>query len=178
MEKARTPFHPELKGWAFSVLEFSKTRWGASDSLEDYALAQVITRQSYIGRLCSPLPAGPLGLIDMSTQLLVEMSNLQLSSIKLQAFLAGRNKMAIGDGSAGNWEIVQFQFAALRERGVYQLSGLLRGLHGSDAIMPAEWLSGSLLVTLDQALPQILALPIQRGIERHFRIGPAAKPIR
>ncbi|MEK9911779.1 MAG: glycoside hydrolase/phage tail family protein, partial [Candidatus Puniceispirillum sp.] len=148
----------------------------ASDSLDDYALAQVITRQSYIGRLCSPLPAGPLGLIDMGTQLLVEMPNLQLSSIKLQAFLAGRNKMAIGDGSAGNWEIVQFQFAALRERGVYQLSGLLRGLHGSDGFMPAEWPSGSLLVTLDPAPPQISALPIKRGIERHFRIGPAAKP--
>ena len=110
----------------------------ASYSLDDYALAQVITRQSYIGRLCSPLPAGPLGLIDRGTQLLVEMPSLPLSSIKLEAFLAGQNKMAIGDGSAGNWEIVQFQFAALRQRGVYQLSGLLRGLHGSDAIMPDE----------------------------------------
>jgi hypothetical protein len=148
----------------------------ASYSLHDYALAQVITRQSYIGRLCSPLPAGPLGLIDRGTQLLVEMPNLPLSSIKLEAFLAGQNKMAIGDGSAGNWEIVQFQFAALRQRGVYQLSGLLRGLHGSDAIMPDEWPSGSLLVTLDQAPPQISVSPIKRGIERHFRIGPAAKP--
>jgi hypothetical protein len=148
----------------------------ASYSLDDYALAQVITRQSYIGRLCSPLPAGPLGLIDRGTQLLVEMPSLPLSSIKLEAFLAGQNKMAIGDGSAGNWEIVQFQFAALRQRGVYQLSGLLRGLHGSDAIMPDEWPSGSLLVTLDQAPPQLSVSPIKRGIERHFRIGPAAKP--
>ena len=82
MEKARTPFHPELKGWAFSVSEFSKTRWGASDSLDDYALAQVITRQSYIGRLCSSLPAGPLGLIDIGTQLLVEMPNLAIKLYK------------------------------------------------------------------------------------------------
>ena len=148
----------------------------ASYSLDDYALAQVITRQSYIGRLCSPLPAGPLGLIDRGTQLLVEMPSLPLSSIKLEAFLAGQNKMAIGDGSAGNWEIVQFQFAALRQRGVYQLSGMLRGLHGSDAIMPDEWPSDSLLVTLDQAPPQLSVSPIKRGIERHFRIGPAAKP--
>jgi hypothetical protein len=117
-----------------------------------------------------------LGLIDRGTQLLVEMPSLPLSSIKLEAFLAGQNKMAIGDGSAGNWEIVQFQFAALRQRGVYQLSGLLRGLHGSDTIMPDEWPSGSLLVTLDQAPPQLSVSPIKRGIERHFRIGPAAKP--
>jgi hypothetical protein len=53
----------------------------------------------------------------------------------------------------------------------------VRGLQGSDAFMPAEWPSGSLLVTLDLAPPQISALPIKRGIERHFRIGPAAKPL-
>ena len=38
---------------------------------------------------------------------------------KTWGFWAVRNKMAIGDGSAGNWEIVQFQFAALRQRRVY-----------------------------------------------------------
>ena len=98
------------------------------------------------------------------------------SQFLLEAFFAGQNKIAIGDGSAGNWKIVQFQFAALRQHGIYQLSGLLRGLHGSDAIMPAEWPSRSLLVTLDQAPPQISVSSIKRGIEHHFRIGPAAKP--
>ena len=41
--------------------------------------------------------------------------------------------------------------------------------------MPVEWPSGSLFVTLDQAPPQISVSPIKRGIERHFRIGPAVK---
>ena len=34
----------------------------------------------------------------------------------------------------------------------------------------------SLDVTIDQAPPQISVSPIKMGIERHFRIGPAAKP--
>ena len=53
----------------------------------------------------------------------------------------------------------------------------LRGQRGTDGIIPANWPVGSTVVFVDEALRQIPIAPSQRGVERVYRIGPAAKPV-
>ncbi len=60
---------------------------------------------------------------------------------------------------------------------VYRLSGLLRGQAGSRGLMPDTWHPGSRVVLLN-GVPGQIALPTAaRGIERHYRFGPAAQPM-
>jgi hypothetical protein len=83
--------------------------------------------------------------------------------------------MAIGDGSAGNWEVFQFAEAVIVAPDTYELSVRLRGQAGTDGLMPSEWPVGSTVVLMDQALTQI-DLPLSaRGLARYYRFGLAAR---
>ncbi|MDZ4134881.1 MAG: hypothetical protein U1D06_04695 [Paracoccaceae bacterium] len=83
--------------------------------------------------------------------------------------------MAIGDGSADNWEVFQFAKADLVAPQTYDLSRRLRGQAGTDGNMPQVWPTGSLVVLLDTG-PRQIELPLSaRGLARHYRIGAAAR---
>jgi hypothetical protein len=89
--------------------------------------------------------------------------------------LAGRNLAAIGDGSADNWELFQFASAQLVDLNTWDLSERLRGRFGSNALMPDAWPEGSRFVLLN-VLPKQLDLAMHhKGLERHYRIGPAKR---
>ena len=67
--------------------------------------------------------------------------------------------------------------AELVAPGEYRLGGFLRGQAGSDAVMPAVWPAGSRFVLLDGAVRQVPGRRAPaRGVERHYRIGPATRP--
>ena len=85
--------------------------------------------------------------------------------------------MAIGDGASDQWEILQFQNATPLSERVYNLSGLLRGQAGSHGLMPDTWPAGSRVVVLNSALKQVVLPTASRGIERHYRFGPANQPM-
>ncbi|MBY6161030.1 glycoside hydrolase/phage tail family protein [Mameliella alba] len=145
----------------------------AQDS--DYALNDVIARQSVIGLTETVLPAARPGMIDRGAGLDVRLASGTLQSISDAGLLSGANLMAIGDGSPGNWELFQFRDADLVSEGVWRLSHRLRGQAGSDGLMPEVWPVGSWVVLLDGAPAQIGLKALHRGLERHFRIGPAGK---
>ncbi|PID37124.1 MAG: host specificity protein [Rhodobacterales bacterium] len=117
------------------------------------------------------------GVFDRGAPLRVRMLNGALASASRADVLNGANLAAIGDGTPGNWEIIQFADAELVGEGVWEISTRLRGQLGSDAEMPEVWPAGSMLVMLDSRVKQIALASAARGTERHYRIGPASRPV-
>lgn len=141
----------------------------------DYALDQVIDRRAVIGVTEAPLAAAPMGRIDRGEPLAVRLTAGALSSVTEAGLLAGRNLMAIGDGTPGGWELMQFRDAVPAGDGVWLLSHRLRGQLGTDAGMPDVWPAGSNVVLIDGAPTQIGLTLAQRNLARHYRIGPTRR---
>ncbi|MCE8006590.1 glycoside hydrolase/phage tail family protein [Aestuariivita sp.] len=169
------PHAPHLavtaKPWPGSVALYS------SDLDADYWLTQVLTARSVIGVTQTPLAAACAGLWDDGAPLEVELISGTLENRPEAAVLNGANLAAIGDGTPGNWELFQFRDARLVGPNTYWLSRRLRGQLGSDAALPEIWPEGSWFVLLNGAPEQIDLSPTQRRIARHYRIGPAQRPL-
>jgi hypothetical protein len=105
----------------------------------------------------------------------VRLASGALQSITDTALLSGGNLMAIGDGTPDRWELFQFRDAQLVGPGLWRLSHRLRGQAGSDGVMPPVWPAGSVVVLLDGTPSQIALAAAQRGVERHYRVGPARR---
>ncbi|MGR3630551.1 MAG: baseplate multidomain protein megatron [Limimaricola soesokkakensis] len=130
-----------------------------------------------IGTTLTPLAAAPAGLWDRGPALRLRLAQGQLSGASRAAVLAGANLMAIGDGESDHWELLQFLRADPVEPGVFEISMRLRGQAGTDAVMPDIWPAGSRVVLLD-GVPRQVALPdAARGLTRHYRFGPARRPL-
>lgn len=162
-------------------LALSATPWpgtvavyqAAQDS--DYALNGVVAARSVVGLTETDLPAARSGVIDSGAPLEVRLASGSLQSVSDAALLGGGNLMAIGDGTPGNWELFQFRDAELISDGRWRLSHRLRGQLGSDALMPSSWPAGSWVVLLDGTPSQVALKSLHRGLERHYRIGPASQ---
>ncbi|WP_372572921.1 baseplate multidomain protein megatron [Ruegeria jejuensis] len=146
-----------------------------SSSDEDYELGEIIAAQSVIGRTETPLFRARPGLWDRGADLQVRLISGELESRGVEALLNGANLAAIGDGSSGRWELLQFSEAELIAPETYLLRNRLRGQLGSDALMPEVWPDGSVFVLLDRTVTQLGLSSSARRIARHFRIGPAAR---
>ena len=146
-------------------------------SAEDagYELNRLIAAPAVTGVTEGPLAAASPGLWDRGVPLRVKLSGGTLSSATALAVLNGGNAMAIGDGSSGNWEVIQFATAQLVAPDTYELSMRLRGQQGTDGVMPAVWPVGSTVVLLDLALTQIDLALSARGLARYYRIGGTAR---
>jgi hypothetical protein len=142
---------------------------------EGYSFDTLIATRSTVGVLETPLRAACPGIYDRGAGVSVRLTSGSLASASELALLNGANLAAIGDGSPENWELVQFQNAELVAEKTYALTQLLRGQLGSDAWQPQEWPAGSYFVLLDGRPEQIALQPSERGLERFFRIGPAAR---
>ncbi len=140
-----------------------------------YALEGLYQQPSVMGTTETVLPAGAVGLWQRRV-LRVAVSGGTLASATPEALLAGANTLAIGSGSAGGWEVIQFQ-TATPVAGGYLLTGLLRGQKGSWGDMPASWPVGSRVVLLDGTPRQLGLASAARGTERHFRFGAASVPM-
>ncbi len=96
------------------------------------------------GRLLAPLMAGPLGRWDEGAVLHIDMPGEVLASLPEGAALAGAGPVLVQNASG--WELIGYRDAALTGAGQYKLTGLLRGLQGSQ-ILDVE--AGALCVLLD-----------------------------
>ncbi|KUF11928.1 baseplate multidomain protein megatron [Pseudoponticoccus marisrubri] len=143
----------------------------------DYALNEIIAAESVVGVTETPLFAAPAGRIDRGAPLEVRLLDGALQSISDAGLLNGGNLMAIGDGSSDRWELFQFRDAAPLLDNRWLLSHRLRGQAGSDALMPEVWPAGSVVVLMNGAPTQIGLAAAQRRLARHYRIGPARRPI-
>jgi hypothetical protein len=148
--------------------------WSSSEDAA-YELNKLIIAPAVVGMTESPLNAARPGVWDRGQPLRVKLSAGTLSSATRLGVLNGANAMAIGDGSAGNWEIFQFANAQVVAPDTYELSDRLRGQQGTDGVMPKAWPIGSTVVLIDLSLIQI-DLPLSaRGLARYYRIGAASR---
>lgn len=145
---------------------------------DGYALLDVVEAPSALGESVSALPAGRIGLWQWGAGLRLRMvPGADLLSASALEVLNGANVLALGAGSTGPWEVLQYREARLVEPDLWELDGLLRGQAGSDAVMPDLWPVGSRAVLLDGVPRQIPLAEDARGLARHYRIGPAARGI-
>ncbi|GGF52733.1 Putative phage tail protein [Mameliella alba] len=162
-------------------LALSATPWPGSVAVydaaqdADYGLNGIVAARSVIGLTETDLPSARAGVSDNGAPLEVRLASGGLQSISDAALLGGGNLMAIGDGAPGNWELFQFRDAELISEGRWSLSHRLRGQVGSDGVMPTSWPAGSWVVLLDGTPSQIALKSLHRGLERHYRIGPASQ---
>jgi len=139
-----------------------------------YALDTLLPEAAVIGVTETDLPAAPPARWDRGPALRVRLVSGALEAADPAAVLAGANVAAISDGS-GEWEVIQFAGASLVAPDTWEIETRLRGQAGSDGLA-AAWAPGAWFVLLDGA-PRQIALPASaRGLERHYRTGPASVP--
>lgn len=122
-----------------------------SPETENYERRLVMTRPARLGRLTAPLTAGPAGRIDHANAIMVRMVHGGLSSVSMLALLNRANRVAVRSES-GAWEILSFCRADEVATGHWLLSGLLRGLYGTEDAMAAGAAENAPFVMLDEAV--------------------------
>jgi len=145
----------------------------SASSDEGYGLNTMIEQPATIAVTQTQLPRTPSALWDDVSVLRVQVYGGQLASATKSAVLNGANAIAIGTGASDDWEIAQFTTATLVAPDTYELSGFLRGQLGTDSVGPQVWPEGSYAVLLNSAVEQISLDMSQRGLERHYRVGPS-----
>ncbi|MFO1139522.1 MAG: glycoside hydrolase/phage tail family protein [Paracoccus sp. (in: a-proteobacteria)] len=149
--------------------------WTSMAAAGGYALNGTVAQPSVMGQTVTPLAAARAGTWDRGPALRIRVKGGTLESASPDALLSGANLLAIGDGSAEGWELLQFAEARLVSAGLWEISMRLRGQAGTDAFMPAVWPVGSTVVLLDGAAQQVDLAPSARNQLRYWRIGPATR---
>ncbi|MEL6809227.1 MAG: glycoside hydrolase/phage tail family protein, partial [Pseudomonadota bacterium] len=140
-----------------------------------FTLNSLVSARASIGFTKTALPRARSGLVDLGPTLEVEMIHGTLESTSDVALLNGANLVAIGDGSANNWELFQFRDAELIAPGRYLLSHRLRDQLGSDAVGPDVWPEESWVVVMNGVPSQIELARNLRRVAQTYRIGPARR---
>mgnify|MGYP002623292468 CR=1 FL=1 len=144
---------------------------------ETWRLDDILSRRSVKGQTLNDLAPATPGLWDRGPGLTVRLVDGALSSISDESLLAGGNTAILLADGGGDPEVLQFRDAELIGPETWSLSMRLRGQQGTDATMAAPWPAGSTIVLLDLSVTQ---LPEGQGYleaARHYRVGPASKPV-
>lgn len=144
----------------------------SSATTEGYSANAVIERPAATARLAAPLGAGISGRFDFSTDLFIDLDFGGLSSASKYAVLSGTNRIAVGTGN-GVFEIIGFLNAVEVSAGRWRLSGLLRGLSGTEDAMLAGAVIGSDAVVLNDAVTAIGLSAHHIGLARNYMIETA-----
>ncbi|PZO65279.1 MAG: hypothetical protein DI498_09560 [Paracoccus denitrificans] len=150
--------------------------WSSVNAEGGFDLNTTLPVRSVMGKTLTPLHFARAGAWDRGAPLRLRITEGQLNSATVTSVMAGANLLAIGDGSADRWELIQFKDATLVQPGVWEVELRLRGQAGTDAVMPDVWPAGSTVVLLDGAPKQVALPPDTRGQMRYWRIGPASRP--
>lgn len=149
----------------------------SSDVDANYDLNLIVPAPTPVGLTETVMPHACEGVIDRSDGLIVKMLSGQLESVSDEEFLAGANLCAIGDGTPDGWELFQFRDAQLIGENTYSLSHRLRGQAGTNSANNGAWPIGSIVARMDGTPLQIALAEAKRGLARHYRIGPGARPV-
>lgn len=126
---------------------------------------------SIVGETLTALPAGPLWRTDRRAVLEVRLRGGVLSSVSPEAALAGANALALL-GADGAVEIVTAAQVDLIGPQQFRLSGLIRGIGGSEAAAARTLPAGARVVVLDGAAVSLTADLADLGRIRRYRVGP------
>ncbi|MFN3671542.1 MAG: glycoside hydrolase/phage tail family protein [Bosea sp. (in: a-proteobacteria)] len=144
--------------------------WQA-DASGHFALLRTIEPPSIVGETLTELPPGPIWRSDRRAQLEIRLRGGILASVSPEAALAGANALALLDAQ-GVVEIVTAADVELIGPQRFRLSGLVRGLGGSESAAARKLPAGSRLVVLDGAAATLTDTLSDIGQARRYRIGP------
>lgn len=144
---------------------------------ESWRLDTSLSRRAVIGQTLGDLATATPGLWDRGPALSVRFPGAELSSLTEESLLAGGNTAVVMSADGGLPEVLQFRDAALTAPDTWSLSMRLRGQLGTDAITPEVWPAGSTVILLDLSLEQLPEAQGYLEAPRHYRIGPASKPV-
>lgn len=148
----------------------------ASPEEVGFALKGIATAAAAIGATLDDLPEGPAGRFDYGTRVRVAMEGRALSSVTPLQLFADQNAAAVQNAD-GEWEVLQFQTAALVAESTYELSGLLRAQGGTEFAMRPAVTAGSTFIVLDAALARIDLTAAEIRLPYHWRVGPGNRDI-
>ncbi len=123
------------------------TLWRSEDGASFTAVQRIATRAT-VGETVTVLAAGPLWRWDRNASVDVTLSRGTLESVTPESALNGANLIAIEVPGQG-WEILSYTTAILIAAGRWRLSGLLRGLAGSETFAAVAKPAGGRVVILD-----------------------------
>jgi len=148
--------------------------WRAAGEGSAPALLRVVDYPACLGRTLTALPPGPLWRRDRHARLDVTLRHAQgLAAVDETAALAGANLFALR-GADGTVEIVSAAGVELIGPDRWRLSGLLRGLAGSEEAAGRHLPAGGLIVRLDDgAVVPLVERLDEAGRAVSYRIGPA-----
>ena len=137
---------------------------------ETYELISTLAKPAVIGTTLDAVPPGqPNRWQRISFRVAVATGGLQ--SVEPLLALNGANLAAL-EFAPGQWEIMQFRDAVLTAPGEYRLSTLIRGLRGTDVLSTEEIAPGRRFVLLDDAVVSLPMREDERGLPRHYLVGP------
>jgi hypothetical protein len=141
-----------------------------------FTLHGLVDYPACLGTTLSVLPPGPVWRHDRRTQLDIALGRGgALAAIGEAALLAGGNLFAVV-APDGTVELFCAAAAVLTGAGTYRLSGLLRGLAGSEAAAGRPTPAGSPIVRLDDgAVVPLVDRLDEIGRAFRYRVGPAGR---
>lgn len=142
---------------------------------QNYILDNQISFPSVVGTTQNELPRRNPEIWATADKLIVRIPSGALESRTREDVLNGANLAALRGPAGGDWELFQFQKAELIGPQQYELSILIRGQLGTDAIMPDMHPSGSDFVLIDGNTVQPDLPMSARGLLRNYRIGPSSR---
>lgn len=137
-----------------------------------FELDGFVEAPSIVGETLTALPPGPLWRTDRRAVLEVRLRGGVLSSVSPEAALAGANALALV-GADGTVEIATASQVELIGPQRFRLSGLIRGIGGSEAAAARLLPAGARVVMLDGAAIALTTDLADLGRNRRYRVGPA-----
>ena len=147
-----------------------------SPEMSGFTLRAFATQPATMGATLDDLAASSTSRFDHATRLRIRLDSGTLASVSDLALLSGANAAAI-EHAPGVWEVIQFRTAALVAPSTYELSALLRGQQGTEAIMSASLAAGARFVLLDSALTTLELTPDEIGLPFNWRYGPSNRDL-
>ncbi len=147
-----------------------------SPSLSGYELNAVVAGRPTLGKTAFGFYSGPLHRYDQSNVLRVVLDHGELASVTEAALLNGANYAAI-ENADGEWELIQFQTAALVAPSTYDLSGLLRGQGGSSGAMRDPVAGGARFILVNSAVTPVNLRPDEVGLALNYKYGPTSESL-
>ncbi|MFG1350278.1 glycoside hydrolase/phage tail family protein [Xanthobacter autotrophicus] len=145
--------------------------WRSGDG-ESFEVVAPVTASATLGTLISDLPPGPVWRFDHWNSVDVMLQSSLLVPASAHAVLGGANLSAlVAEGRAP--EVIAFTGAELIDTDTYRLSGLLRGLAGTEAAGSESWPAGTRLVRIDGTLVVVASGLSALGRGSIYRVGAA-----
>ena len=115
-----------------------------------------------VGSLEGTLGSGAHGALDYTRALTVDFADSEYvpASATDEELANGANLVAVGSGNA--WEVLQFKTAALVSGYRYTLTGLLRGLYGTEWMMGAHVAGERIVLLTGRPGLQAISVPVDR----------------